>query len=424
LSPKIWSAALLLILASSAFAVVQGAKICHHCIVPGSDQERLDYIGKARALLDIQRDGRTLLQGPKIEKFDLSPNQQVTCDFIEPDSEDPPNGMSPKLKCDADINGVKVKVKVKYQNPILRDGLSIEPNDGIWGEMLSGRLLWALGFKTNYYFPVQLICRNCPTAPWRYTRLKLQLDGPVTNPEDQAFLSAPRVTLEIPDAEIVIKHDDTDIERTPHQGWSWDEFDVLTATDERGAQLRAERDALALIAAFIQHFDNKPEQQALVCLHNAGTKHHPHCTEAMLELYDLGLTFGYGFVAVPDNLSGPDKARAKNEIRHYTQTSLRGFLAAPVWSDPKNCVTHIRYYQPGGSPANKKISEAGRQLLLSRLKTLSDDDLKDLFTAGRVERRGEMIPDENGNGQRPVTISDWVKGFRTKLKQISEVKCL
>ena len=79
----------------------------------------------------------------------------------------------------------QLKVKVKYQNPAEYDGISVERNDGIWGETLSSRLLWALGFPANDVLPVEIVCHNCPARPWLYTRYKLNLDEDDVAPADR-----------------------------------------------------------------------------------------------------------------------------------------------------------------------------------------------------------------------------------------------
>jgi len=45
----------------------------------------------------------------------------------------------------------------------------------------------------------------------------------------------------------------------PAQGWSWKEFEGYNGRPSY------EKDGLKLMGAFIQHSDNKPPQQRLVC---------------------------------------------------------------------------------------------------------------------------------------------------------------
>ncbi len=48
---------------------------------------------------------------------------------------------------------------------------------------------------------------------------------------------------------------------------------------------------------------------------------------------------------------------------------------------------------------------------------LSDDQIRDIFTASRVERRNEML-----DGRR-VTVDDWVAVFKAKRDQIVNHQC-
>jgi hypothetical protein len=63
------------------------------------------------------------------------------------------NGLSPKFMC-AIAGSDKDVIKVKYG----RD------NAEVYGEMISTRLLWALGFGTDRMYAVRVICRGCPAS--------------------------------------------------------------------------------------------------------------------------------------------------------------------------------------------------------------------------------------------------------------------
>src|SRR5260370_28522802 len=76
------------------------------------------------------------------------------------------------------------------------------------------------------------------------------------------------------------------------QGWSWKEL------DENNGRPNSEKDGLKLLGAFVQHSDNKPQQQRLVC---NGLKvdqtTHPFtttCEQSKMIIQDVGATFGGG----------------------------------------------------------------------------------------------------------------------------------
>src|SRR5688500_6415807 len=68
------------------------------------------------------------------------------------------------------------------------------------------------------------------------------------------------------------------VETPAVEGWSWWELDTI----ERP---RAEPDAFRLLAVFLAHWDNKAENQRLVCLDAA-------CSRPLAMMQDVGATFG------------------------------------------------------------------------------------------------------------------------------------
>ena len=70
-------------------------------------------------------------------------------------------------------------------------------------------------------------------------------------------------------------------------GWAWPELDLVD--EQQGGAPRAQRDALKLLAVFMQHTDSKGEQQRLVCLPDsrAGAS---ECARPFMMLHDAGLT--------------------------------------------------------------------------------------------------------------------------------------
>ena len=60
---------------------------------------------------------------------------------------------------------------------------------------------------------------------------------------------------------------------------------------ESGGAPKAQRDALKLLAVFIQHTDTKPEQQRMLCL-DQGPRSRGACNRPFMMLNDVGVTFG------------------------------------------------------------------------------------------------------------------------------------
>src|SRR5256885_3423031 len=89
------------------------------------------------------------------------------------------------------------------------------------------------------------------------------------------------------------------METLPDEGWNWLELELVDARS--GGAPQAQRDALKLLAAMIQHTDSKSQQQRLICV--AGEDGETCATTFML-IHDLGLTFGKANLFNRNTVSG------------------------------------------------------------------------------------------------------------------------
>ena len=123
----------------------------------------------------------------------------------------------------------------------------IGPTNGeVYGEVAATRLLWALGFEADRMYPVRVLCRECPSRFGGRESSGGRLFDPAV------------IERTVPGSEF---------DKDP--GWSWTEIDSVDPA--LGGAPLAHRDALKLLAVFLQHTDNKPEQQRLVCLDQGKT---------------------------------------------------------------------------------------------------------------------------------------------------------
>ena len=153
-----------------------------------------------------------------------------------------------------------------------------------------------------------------------------------------------------------------------------------------GAPL-AHRDALKLLAAMIQHTDNKPQQQRLVCLdkvHGKTAQEDGACDRPFMLINDLGKTFGQA------TLTNADKKSAVN---------FEAWSGTPMWKNEKECVAQLSKSYTG-SLEHPKVSESGRQFLAKLLSQLTDQQLRDLFEVARFSKRDPK-----------VSTDDWVRVF-------------
>jgi hypothetical protein len=296
--------------------------------------------------------------GPAGFKFQA----EVTCTFVEK----PLRGHSAKFACD--LGGGDV-VKVKFG----------ETNGEVYGEVAATRLLWALGFGADRMYPVRVSCRGCPG----------RLGGPQSASGTMRFDPAV-IEREMPGAEF---DDDP--------GWSWADLGSLDPT--AGGASRQEVDALKLMAVFLQHTDNKVEQQRLLCLDEPRAKHAERCRRPFLMLNDVGLTFGAANFLNNNTLGG---------------VNFRAWSNASIWDDAQHCVGNLaRSFT--GTLSYPRISEEGRQFLAALLARLSRRQIRDLFTVSRFDRRNPT-----GTSAARASIDDWVRAFEEKRDAISRARCV
>jgi hypothetical protein len=364
----------------AAHALADAAKV--H-LTPPSAADRRTYLQRARIFEPVDVRAHDLLAGPH-DPYAVAPDGLVSCQFVEPKKERvPTGGTTPKFFCEVRHVHPHAIVKVRYG----RD------NREVYGDVLGSRLLWALGLAVDRNYPVRVRCHDCPADPWRVYH-----EYPVHD-------DSPRKTRLIEDAVMQRLYPAAVIETRGDEGWSFGELELV---DEKlGGAPPAEVDALRLLAAFVAHGDDKPDNQRLVCPFDA-IDGHGHCTAPRLLVADLGSTFGRG------------ASRVFGIIDKESRPSFAAWSTLPVWEDAHACRAH---FVSRASPSNPVVSEAGRRFLAERLSRLSDAQLRDLFTAARIERLGETMLDSDGKA-RLVTVADWVAAFKRKRNELVQNRCL
>jgi len=351
--------------------------------------ERRSILERAQVWRPIDTARLNLISGPAAADgfpFDAS----ATCDYHFPDK--PLSGVTPKFECALRPGGKDLSreggsrpdiVKVKYG----------ETNGEVYAEVASSRLFWALGFVVDRMYPVSVLCRNCPPDPFKESKEDWHLGK-----------SAKGATRRYATAVIERDVNGEKVEVPDYEGWAWPELDFVN--EESGGAPRAHVDALKLLAVFVQHVDNKPEQQAIVCTDARERRDragNATCAAPILVVKDLGSTFGGA------------------KLFNYDKMKLDSWREVPIWRDPATCQGDLSRSLIGNLE-HPTISEAGRRFLATRLSMLSDRQLHDLFTAARVERRGDTTRDADGH-RRPVTVADWVDAFKVKRAQIATHRC-
>ena len=320
-------------------------------------ESREALIARAQVWQDTPIAGKDLYRGPDGPGA-FKPEDTIACAYRDEEL----GGASPKFACtlpDGD------ELKVKYGGT----------NGEVYGEVLTTRLLWALGFGADRMYSVRVICTGCPPEV-----------GGILRPNGDRILDPANVERKLDGREI-------------DGGWAWRELDAVDPA--KGGAPLAHRDALKLLAVFVQHTDNKPDNQRLLCV---GAEEDEACRRPMMMMQDVGLTFG-----------------TANTLNRQPGASvhLAEWSKLPVWRDGTACVGNLAGSARGTLEA-PEISEEGRRFLAALLMQLSDRQLEDLFEAARVELR----PRDPASGRSgfPDT-AEWVQAFKAKRAQIVDRRC-
>ena len=187
------------------------------------------------------------------------------------------------------------------------------------GEAAATRLLTALGFGADTVTLVErLRCHGCPNEPFVTTKV---VEATGTQPlyervaDDDDYEEFEWVAVEQ-------KFAARPIEAETQKGWAFFELDSVDPS--KGGAPRAHVDALRLLAVFLAHWDNKAENQRLVCLSKTwpeGTT----CREPFLLLQDVGSTFG------------------------PRRVDLEGWERSKVWEDRAACRLSMKEMPYGGA---------------------------------------------------------------------------
>jgi hypothetical protein len=328
-------------------------------VVPAN--ERLEALARAH----VWRQPRVPI-ARAVLRADKSLPALVSCKF----KVDSVGGTTPKFDCVTDEGE---ELRVKY-------GKVPE----IPAEAAATRLLSALGFGADEIHLVErLRCYGCPGEPF-------------------ITLKGVEVTGAAPLYERMVDYDDyedfewvaverklpaTAIETSAARGFAL--FELEHIDPSKGGAPRAHVDALRLLAVFLAHWDNKSENQRLVC-RDREWKAGSRCARPFALLQDVGATFG------------PRKV------------DLSDWEATPVWTDRATCTVSMRGLPHDGATfGTAQIGEAGRTLLGGWLGQLSPPQLRDLFDGARFDRARGVL-------DRIYPIDEWVRVFRAKVAAIND----
>jgi hypothetical protein len=342
-----------------------------------------------------------IMEGPKQNKnqFQLHFNDKVICDFKTPGSQ--MGGKTPKFGCQITrVESPDGKIQTAapgMDEEVVKVKFGSDDNE-VYAEVAATRLMWALGYYSDSWFAVRVECHNCPQNP---------VSG-----------AGPTETRTFEPATIVRKfswHKMTEAGKE-EEGWSWKELD----TDN--GRPSYERDGLKLMGAFLQHSDNKPPQQRLVChkveIDNKTEPTVVTCDKSVMLVQDLGATFGSGGLFTSND-------SAKMNLQNWSKKEL--WLKGGVDGAPKQCRAALRKSLTAHDGLNDpNISEEGRRFDAALMCQLSDRQIEDLF---KVSRAAQMPEYHTSDGafkpgvDESSVVANWVQAFKQKREELAKCRC-
>jgi hypothetical protein len=366
-----------------------------------STKDRLEAMRAALLFTPKAVAEANILEGPEQSKkqFQFHFKDKVICDFHTPGAK--MGGKTPKFACK--ITSVE---SANGQVQTLTEGMDEEPvkvkfgaNDNeVYAEIVATRLMWALGYYADSWFPVRVECHNCPENP-------VSGSGAVgTRTFDPATIVRKfpgRKMYEVGNEE---------------QGWSWKELDA------GNGRPTYEKDGLKLLGAFMQHSDNKPPQQRLVCdKEHVDTTTRPFtttCDKSIMLVQDVGATFGSG---------------GRFTSNGSAKMNLKGWDGKKLWKKvgtdgaPQECQAELtKSLTAHDGLSDPVISEEGRRFDAGLLCQLSDSQIEDLFKASRA---AEMPEYHNQDGSFKASVDEasitrqWVDAFKHKREDLAKGRC-
>jgi hypothetical protein len=319
---------------------------------------RDDALRRARTRIgDFNRD--VLIAEPHDTKGVLT-RDEVSCTFVP----HAPGGTSLKFDCALD-DGEVIRVKYAHQPEI-------------HAEVAATRLLAALGYASDHVYMVHRVrCRGCPMNPFLTTLL---LDATGVDGDDTSRATG-NDEREFEWVAVERKFDAAPIEDEAREGWAWWELKNVQAP-------RVELDALRLPAVFLAHWDNKADNQRLVCMDLPFRGDANGCRDSVVMIQDVGATFG------------------------PTKVNLSQWRQLPLWADRATCTVsmHAMPYR-GGTFGDAQISDAARVRVGTELAAFSDTDLRKWFADARFPQFYESTDDEKD-------LDAWVAAYRDRVAQI------
>ena len=248
-----------------------------------------------------------------------------------------------------------------------------------------------LGFYTERYCPAKIRCKNCPSDdPWENNRSSAA-------PSDETF-EFNYAMVEVPaDVMNMTPNIPRQAEFVPH-GLKWEELKLLKDTETKTARERAiEREAWLLWVNFLADTDALFFNQRVSCDKAEEVDGKAFCTKPVVYGHDYGHAFHYRFKY--------DRWRTHSPLFKAENGTCRGGLTDKLLKSERGGSQQGIHVSP-------VISAEARDLLVSRMRNVSDKQWRDIMRIANAERLF-----------RDVTPDDFVKVMKAKIDHMAQVQC-
>jgi hypothetical protein len=365
-------------------------------------KDRLNAMHSAALFVPGKVGEADIAAGPPQQKhlFQIHDGDKLICDFKTPGNK--MGGKTPKFGCQ--ITSVEsADGKTQTLTPDIQEDDPIKVKFGatdneVFAEIVATRLMWAMGYYADAWYPVQVECHGCPENP-------ISGSGAATT----RTYAVANIVRKLPGKKM------TEVGKD-EQGWSWKELDTANGRPVY------ERDGLKLLAAFIQHSDNKPPQQRLSC-HKVdvdGKTQPPTttCDRSTMLVQDVGATFGGG---------GWFTSNSSAKMNIETWSGKKLWRSSGTDAAPHACQANLRKSLAAKDGlSDPHISEDGRRFDAGLMCQLSDQQIEAFFRAARV---AAMPKYHNQDGSfkpgidEASVVHQWVEAFKKKREDIASARC-
>jgi hypothetical protein len=296
-------------------------------------------------------------------------------------------GKSRKFRCtlpSGEVLKVKYSIKGKKDNPEVRT------------ETMGSRLLNGVGFASDRMHILNKIrCFGCSLDPFKDDHsTEPQAEPDYTKYTDFDFVSVEK------------KFDGKEIANDKVSGISIKEIAKIDAS--QGGSTQKEIDALFLMMAFLNHTDNKADNQQLFCIRAPKSK---ECAAYRAIVHDSGVIMGGRYRLFERKLILPWPVFASRAL------NLKEWAKAKIWedNDSPDCKLGMKA-DPFMASLKMTISEEGRQMVVSMLRQISDQQIRDLLTGIRLLEFNRLKEEERD-------LDKWVSLFRERQALIEKKTC-